>query len=167
MLWPTVCLLASVAVSSIAAAEPSPAYRDGLGFDAMVSLGPVVTGAASLRYDAGTDHHRFIARLGGLVGLTLGGTELASVLGHIGYRAVGGRFFLGLEIGGAVIREDVPYDSAGSPEDPPPAWNLWPSGTVTLGMKFRTEHARGEWGVAALFPFIGIGFFVGIDFQAP
>jgi hypothetical protein len=132
-----------------------------LGVEGFLSSGVVVTVGGSVRYERRFSTSALTLRLTGLSGAAIESEDdgFDAAVGQIGYRAYAGRPYLAIEAGGTAIRTRRYYD--GSEDEAVGAkWRGFPSASLTLGVKL----GHVDLGISGLFPFVGVGVHLGVDF---
>ncbi len=165
----TVFAVDSTIATCLGPAREAPATIDSrtaphrIGVDGFASMGIIATAGGSVRYERRFESSSLTVRLGGLSGVAIEGEDdgFDAALAQIGYRSYWGRSYLAIEAGGTAIRQRAFYDSID--DDPVGAkWTGFPSGSLTVGAKLAGQV---DIGISGLFPFLGVGLHLGLDFK--
>ena len=146
---------------------PAPASMEArvdhrFGFDGVSTLGVIAGVGGSLRYEHRVQPEGYLTfRVGMIDGVVIEAEDdgFRAPLAQLGYRAYWGGFYLSAEIGATVMLQR-PYNFEG--EMKPGKATPLPSGNLSLGGKIGAVDI----GLTTMFPFLGLGVTLGIDFTS-
>jgi hypothetical protein len=145
-------------------AEPPPAelpeIQQRFGVDGQVSIGFVVAIGGSVRYERRVKSEGYLTLRAGLYrgALLEDASSFTAPLANIGYRGYFGHVYLAIEGGIAGLRKDRWVDDDNDAHGV--RWIPLPSVSLAIGGKISIV----DFGVTALFPFVGVGVYLGFDF---
>jgi hypothetical protein len=134
-----------------------------LGVNGTLEVGPVLSMGGSVRFEQRAGRTTWLVRGGMMIGAELEGRGFEAGLLHVGVRRYWGAGvaqgpYVSLEAGGTAMRFPRYLDDFN--ESLGTEWRLAPSASAAVGGKLGPV----DLGVALMFPFIGIGAYVGFDF---